>query len=319
MKTGCLARLNSDSTWRSTACRQPRETGRSLLRAGPSCCPGQGGVLRAGDAGARCSPQYALPGGCWASGGRSVLCTPSPILTSVVPPEPTRETWEDRNHPLGWPGFAPKASVALVVGLTTRTSSSRVVSGERWPDPPQGPNLLGSLLILVGILVVSKNIRDSGQGLRRNEKQKNSRVSESHEQRKQTAQAAAGPWRTGLGNRSPKPPAFSLGGFLGPWFMLEIRPVSNSLTFPSEWKHFRLNRSKPNPPQAPRRSAFPLCSLSLNGWHHRPCSVGRTLPSRHLAIPSPHCFRVQASCSELSETDSSTIFLPRSCHFQNHP
>lgn len=44
--------------------------------------------------------------------------------------------------------------------------------GSQWGKvvcPPLGPNLLGYWLILVGTLVVSKNIRDSWQGRRQNE------------------------------------------------------------------------------------------------------------------------------------------------------
>lgn len=162
---------------------------------------------------------------------RSLHTPPPPFLTSVVPPEApesTRETWEDKT-PL-WDGQGLSLQPRLPWLWVSPPAPGLL--GCQWgavASPPQGPNLLGCLLILVGTLVLSKNIRDSGQGLRRNEKQKNSRVSKSPERRKQTAQAAAGPWRTRLGSRSPQPPAFSLGGCLCLWFVLESDPVSNPL------------------------------------------------------------------------------------------
>ena len=60
--------------------------------------------------------------------------------------------------------------------------------------------------------------------------------------------------------------------------------------FPSKWKHLTLNRSKPDSPQAPHRSVFPLCSLSRQlvppfSQRQEP-DMWDPLPSRHQVIPN---------------------------------
>lgn len=107
-------------------------------------------------------------------GWERVLSLQSPplFLTCVIPPEApesTRRTWGGRDHLLEWPGLALNPLSSWFWVPITVTLSPRVCNGEKWSAPSLGPNLLGYLLILVGALVLSKNIRDSWQGLRQNE------------------------------------------------------------------------------------------------------------------------------------------------------
>lgn len=148
---------------------------------GPSHCRGQGWVLgrvtRRADAPQRSTLGWMLGG--WGL-GREGLFSADPISSShpVVPPEApesTRKTWGGRDHLLEWPGLATEASSPWF--WVSLPLSSMVGGEERWSAPSLPPNLLGYLLILVGTLVLSQNIRDSWQGLRQNEIKKTSCVS----------------------------------------------------------------------------------------------------------------------------------------------
>ena len=81
-----------------------------------------------------------------------------------LPGKPGRQTLSP-----GMAGLAPKASAAWLWVSTTLTWSPRVCKKERWSAPSLGPNRLGCLLILVGTLVLSKNLGDSWRGLRQKE------------------------------------------------------------------------------------------------------------------------------------------------------
>lgn len=83
---------------------------------------------------------------------------------------PTRKTWREAEAIL-WngQGLLQKHLSPWLRVSTTFTLFSRIGNGERRSAPSLGPGLVGCVLILVGTPVLSKNIRDPWQGLRRNE------------------------------------------------------------------------------------------------------------------------------------------------------
>lgn len=104
-------RLSSPAPFRQMEAQGPAGglgKSRSLLRVEPSLCLGHGGVLGAGGAGPDAPHhQHCQMTAGEAAGGPFSAPLQPPFLTSVVSPaapESTREAWEDRAHPLGWPG-----------------------------------------------------------------------------------------------------------------------------------------------------------------------------------------------------------------------
>lgn len=193
---------------------------------GPSHCRGQGWVLgrvtRRADAPQRSTLGWMLGGWGW---GREGLFSADPISSShpVVPPEApesTRKTWGGRDHLLEWPGLATEASSPWF--WVSLPLSSMVGGGERWSAPSLPPNLLGYLLILVGTLVLSQNLRDFWQGLRQNEIKKPAASPAGPQQCERTAQLQMAPGGRPLATDSPEPPAFGSGGFLCLRFTSEI-------------------------------------------------------------------------------------------------